>query len=126
MSDVNVVVVTGRLTRDVEVKHLQNSAVANLSLAVNRTWYDKGSGQKREEVAFVDVAVFGKQAENAGQHLSRGSKVLVQGSLKEDRWEDKQSGAKRSRMKIQADQVTYLEFNRGGQSQQQDDNDVPY
>ena len=109
MASFNKVVLVGNLTRDPEVRYVSSgTAVADLGLAVNRTWFDKQAQQKKEEVAFIDVTVWGKQAENAGQYLKKGRSVLIEGRLQMDTWEDKESGKKRSKLKVVGDQVTFL------------------
>lgn len=114
MASVNKVFLVGNLTRDPEMKHLPSgSAVCDLGIAVNRQWTDKQSGQRREEVTFVDVSCFGRTAEIAGEYLSKGRQCHIEGRLKLDQWEDKQTGQKRSKMRVVCDQLTLLS-DRGG------------
>lgn len=101
MSNFNLCILVGRLTRDPEMRFIPSgTAVCQLGLAINRTWRDKSSGEKREETAFVDVEFWGKTAEVVTQHLSKGREILVEGRLKTDQWEDKDTGKKRSRLKV--------------------------
>jgi single-strand DNA-binding protein len=100
MSSFNKVILMGNLTRDPELRYTPSgTAVAKLSLAVNRSWRSD-SGETREEVTFVEVDSFGKQAETVGQYLKKGRPLLVEGRLKMDQWEDKQTGKKRSRLGV--------------------------
>ena len=108
-TDLNSVVLIGRLTRDAELTYLQSgSAVANISVAVNRN--KKEGEQWVSEVNYFDVALFGKQAENLKQYLLKGKQIAVQGSLKQDRWE--KDGQKFSKIRIIASNVELL----GGKS----------
>ena len=109
MATYNRVILLGNLTRDPEVKFLPSgSAVCDLGLALNRQWTDKGSGQRREEVTFVDVTCFGRTAEIAGEYLSKGRQVHIEGRLQMDQWEDRNSGQKRSKLKVICDQLTMV------------------
>lgn len=96
----NLVIIKGNITRDPELRYLQNgTAIASISVAVNRKW--KGQdGELKEEVTFVDVDAWGRQAETVAQYFGKGSPIIVSGRLKQDTWEDKQTGQKRSKMKV--------------------------
>jgi single-strand DNA-binding protein len=110
MASINSVHILGNLTRDPEVRYTpKGSAVCDLSLACNRAWYDD-QNQKHEETDFIDVTVFGKTAENVGKFVGKGLRLHVQGRLKQDTWEDKATGQKRSKIKVIADQVTFIDF----------------
>ena len=112
MASFNQVTLLGNLTRDVELRYTpKGSAVAKIGLAVNRVWTNE-SGEKKEEVTFVDVDVFGRTAENCGQYLHKGSSILVSGRLKLDSWDDKESGQKRSKLGVVGEMVQFL----GGKS----------
>jgi len=114
MANFNKVLLMGNLTRDPEVRYTpKGTAVANLGLAVNRSWTDE-SGQQKEEVLFVDVEVWGRQAENCGQYLSKGRPVFVEGRLRLDSWEDKESGQKRNKLKVVGERIQFLGAPRGG------------
>ena len=105
---VNRIILAGNLTRDPELKFFANEkCVANLGLACNRKFRD-GNGEQKEEVLFIDVEAWGRTAELAGQYLTKGKPVLIEGRLKMDEWEDKASGAKRSKIKILADSIQFL------------------
>ena len=106
-TDLNSVFLIGRLTRDVELTYLQSgSAVARFSLAVNRS--TKSGDQWVDEASYFDVSLYGKQAESLKQYLLKGKQIGVQGSLKQDRWEDQQTGQKRSFVKIVANDIQLL------------------
>lgn len=109
MPSFNRVIVAGNLTRDPELKHTTGgTAVAELGLAINRHWFDKNTQQKKEEVTFVDVTLWGRQAETAAQYLSKGRPVLIEGRLQTDQWEDKSTGAKRSKLKVVGESMQFL------------------
>lgn len=96
----NKVILLGNLTRDPEVRYTpKGSAVAELGLAVNRV-YSTDGGEKRVEVTFVDVTLWGRTAEVAGEYLKKGRPVFIEGRLQLDTWDDKQSGQKRSKLKV--------------------------
>jgi len=108
MASYNKVLLMGNLTRDPEVKYTpKGMAVTDLGLAVNRE-YTTDSGEKREEVVFVDVTVWGRQAETCGEYLKKGRPVFVEGRLQLDTWDDKQSGQKRSKLRVNAERVQFL------------------
>jgi single-strand DNA-binding protein len=114
MASFNKVMLMGNLTRDPEVKYTpKGTAIANLGLAVNRVWTTE-SGEQKEEVTFIDIEVWGRQAETAGQYLSKGRPVFIEGRLKLDSWEDKESGQKRNKLKVVAERVQFLGAPRGG------------
>jgi single-strand DNA-binding protein len=114
MASYNKVLLMGNLTRDPEVKYTpKGTALANLGLAVNRRWTTE-TGEQKEEVTFVDVEVWGRQAETAGQYLAKGRPVFIEGRLKLDSWEDKESGQKRNKLKVVAERVQFLGAPSGG------------
>ena len=109
MASFNKVILMGNLTRDPEVRYIPSgSAVTELGLAVNRTWFDKASNTRKEEVSFIDVTLWGRTAEIAGEYLSKGRPVLIEGRLQMDSWEDRETGKKRSKLKVVGDQMTML------------------
>lgn len=113
MASFNKVIIMGNLTRDPQVRYTPSgTAVSDLGLAVNRTWFDKQSNSKKEEVTFVDVTLWGRQAEVAGEYLSKGRSVLIEGRLSLDQWDDKDSGQKRSKLKVVCENMTMV----GGRS----------
>lgn len=108
MASFNKVILLGNLTRDPEVRYTpKGTAVADLGMAVNRT-YTAENGEKREEVTFVDVTFWGRTAENAGQYLKKGRPVFVEGRLQLDSWDDKQSGQKRTKLKVVGELLQFL------------------
>jgi single-strand DNA-binding protein len=108
MASYNRVVMIGNLTRDPEYKQLTSGqAVCRLGLASNRSFKNKSSGSMIQEVCFVDIDVWGPQAESCRQYLSKGRPVLIEGRLKFDSWQD-QNGQTRSKHSIVADRVVFL------------------
>ena len=106
---VNKVILVGNLGKDPEVRYTSGGqAVANLRIATSRSWNDKQSGQRKEETEWHDVEVWGKQAEQCGEYLSKGRMVYVEGRLKTDKWQDKQTGQDRYKVKVVADSVRFL------------------
>jgi len=100
MASFNKVILLGNLTRDPEVRYTpKGTAVAELGMAVNRV-YTAENGEKREETTFVDVTLWGRTAEIAGEYLKKGRPVFIEGRLQLDSWEDKTSGQKRSKLKV--------------------------
>ncbi len=96
----NKVILAGNLTRDPELRYTpKGTAIAGFGLAINRSWKDE-SGQTKEEVTFIDIEAFGRQAEVVGQYFKKGRPMLVEGRLKLDSWDDKQTGQKRSRLGV--------------------------
>jgi single-strand DNA-binding protein len=109
MASFNKVILMGNLTRDPQVRYTPGgTAVADIGLAVNRVWFDKQSNQKKEETTFVDVTLWGRQAEVAGEYLSKGRGVLIEGRLQLDQWDDKTSGEKRSKLKVVGEEMTMV------------------
>ena len=108
MANLNKVFLIGRLTRDPELRYIQSgTAVLDLGLAVNRRT-KLSDGTWGEEATFVDVTVWGKQAENCAEYLSKGRAVFVEGHLRLDQWDDKKTGDKRSRLRVTADNIQFL------------------
>jgi single-strand DNA-binding protein len=108
MASFNSVILCGHLTRDPELRYTpQGVPVCDFGLAVNRK-YTRKSGEKVEEVAFVDVTAWSRQAEIAGEYLSKGRAVLVAGHLTQDRWQDEATGQKRSRLRVVAETLQFL------------------
>ena len=108
MASFNKVILVGNLTRDPELRYTpKGTAIAKIGLAVNRVWTNE-AGEKKEEVTFVDVDVFGRTAENVGQYMRKGRPILIEGRLKLDQWDDKQTGQKRSKLGVVAETVQFL------------------
>jgi single-strand DNA-binding protein len=113
MPSFNKVILAGNLTRDPELRYTpKGTAVAKIGLAINRTWKDE-SGQQKEEVTFVDVDAFGRQAEVISQYLKKGRPILVEGRLKLDQWDDKQTNQKRSRLGVVLESFQFLDSGGG-------------
>ena len=109
MPNYNKVILMGNLTRDPEVKYTSGgTAIAKLGMAINRTWTNK-EGQKQEETTFVDVDAVGRQAEVIGQYLKKGRPVMIEGRLKLDQWDDKQTGQKRSKLGVTLEGFQFLD-----------------
>ena len=109
MASFNKVILVGNLTRDPQVRYTPGGmAVSDIGLAVNHSWTDKGTNQRKEEVTFVDVTLWGRTAEIAGEYLAKGRQVLIEGRLQLDQWDDKESGQKRSKLKVVAEGMTML------------------
>lgn len=114
MASFNKVMLLGNCTRDPEVKYTpKGSAVTDLGLAVNR-YYTTDSGEKREETTFVDVTMWGRQAEIAGEYLKKGRPVFIEGRLQLDTWDDKQTGQKRSKLRVVCENFQLLGSREGG------------
>lgn len=108
MSNFNKVILAGYLTRDPELRYTpKGTAVAKFGIGINRSWTTEG-GEKREEATFVDIDSFGKTAEVIAQNLRKGSPILVEGRLKLDQWEDKQTGAKRSKLGVVLESFSFV------------------
>jgi len=109
MADLNKVFLMGRLTFDPELRHIgSGTAVTELRLATGRTWLGRDN-ERKEETLYIDVTVWDRQAETCCQYLKKGSSVHVEGYLKMDSWEDKTTGEKRSKIKVTADRVQFLD-----------------
>jgi single-strand DNA-binding protein len=108
MASFNKVILMGNLTRDPELRYTpKGTAIAKVGLAVNRVWTNE-AGEKKEDVTFIDVDVFGRTAENVGQYMRKGRPILIEGRLKLDQWDDKTTGAKRSKLGVIAETVQFL------------------
>lgn len=114
MASLNKVMLIGNLTRDPEVRYTpKGSAVCDMAIAVNRRYLTE-SGERQEEVTYLDIVLWGKTAELAGQYLAKGRSVFVEGRLQMDTWEDKATGQKRSKIKIVAENMQFLSGPGGG------------
>lgn len=108
MMEYNKVIMIARLTQDPEVRYLQSgSAVCSFNVASNNK-YKKGD-EWIEEVTYIKVNVFGKVAENCGKYLSKGSQALIEGRLKEEKWDDKETQKKRSKHVIIAQSIQFMD-----------------
>ena len=121
MASFNKVILVGNVTRDIELRYAQSgTAVCEVGLAVNRSWFDKAANEKREEVTFVDVTLWGRTAEIASEYLRKGSPCLVEGRLHLDTWDDKETGQKRSKLKVVGESLQLL----GGKPEQRQSYDT--
>jgi len=113
MANFNKVILAGNLTRDPELRYTpKGMAIAKIGLAINRTWKNE-AGETKEEVTFVDVDAFGRTAEVIGQYLKKGRPILVEGRLRLDQWDDKQTGQKRSRLGVVMESFQFMDSGRG-------------
>lgn len=114
MPNVNKVILIGNLTRDPEIKYTpKGTAIAELGLAINRVYTPEG-GEKREETTFIDVTLWGRQAEVANEYAKKGRPIYIEGRLQLDTWEDKTSGQKRSKLKVVGENIQLLGSREGG------------
>jgi single-strand DNA-binding protein len=117
MANFNKVILVGNLTRDPELRYTpKGMAIAKVGLAINRNWTSE-SGEKKEEVTFVDVDIFGRTAENVAQYMKKGRPILIEGRLRLDQWDDKQTGQKRSKLGVVGEVVQFLGSPTGGGSE---------
>lgn len=108
MPSLNKVIIVGHLTRDPELRRTpKGTAVAEIDLAINRS-YTLDSGEKREEVTFVNVTFLGRQAEILTKYMSKGRALLVEGRLRQETWEDKETGKKRSKLSVVGEGMQFL------------------
>ena len=115
MANLNKVMIIGNVTRDPEVKYTpKGSAVTDLGIAVNRTY--KVGEERKEEVTYVDVTLWGRLAEIAGEYCRKGNPVYIEGRLQLDSWEDKASGQKRSKLRVVGEEMQLLGPKMGGSS----------
>jgi single-strand DNA-binding protein len=109
MASFNKVILVGNLTRDPQVRYTPGgTAVAEIGMAVSRQWFDKQTNSRREETTFVDVTLWGRQAEVAGEYLAKGRPVLIEGRLQLDTWDDKETGQKRSKLRVIGESMQML------------------
>ena len=115
--DFNKVIILGRLTRDPEVKYSSSgTAICSWGMAINRR-YNGSDGERREEVCFVDLKAFGRQAEIVGEYVTKGNPLLVEGRLSFYSWEDEE-GKKRNKLSVIAERVQLM-------GKRRDDEDAP-
>ena len=113
MANLNKVMLIGNLTRDPELRHTpKGTAVSEISLAINRVW-NNDQGQKQEETTFVEVTLWGRQAELAQQYLVKGRPVYIEGRLQLDSWDDKETGKKRSKLRVIGENMQFLSSGTG-------------
>ena len=116
MGNLNKVMLIGNVTRDPELRYTpKGSAVTEIGMAINR-YYNSDDGERHEETTFVDVTLWGRQAEVACQYLKRGRPVYIEGRLQLDSWEDKQSGQKRNKLRVVGEAMQFLGSRSDGDS----------
>ncbi len=112
MANFNKVILAGNMTRDPELRYTpKGTAIAKFGLAINRTWKTE-TGESKEEVTFVDIDAFGRQAEVIAQYMRKGRPLLVEGRLKLDSWEDKTTQQKKSRLGVVLESFSFLDSNK--------------
>lgn len=110
MPEINRVMLAGRLTRDPELRYTPGgAAVCKMGMAADRRYRTK-DGQQREEVLFINVTAWAKTAEYCGEHLKKGRPVLVEGELRSNEWEDKNTGQKRTTIEVSATRIQTLDW----------------
>src|SRR5882672_8728705 len=115
MASFNKVILAGNLTRDPELRYTpKGTAVAKIGLAVSRTWTGE-DGQKKDEVSFIDIEAWGRQGEVIAQYMKKGRPLLVEGRLKLDTWEDKNTKQKVSKLKVVLESFSFID-SKGGDS----------
>src|SRR5882724_10436736 len=116
MANFNKVILAGNLTRDPELRYTPKGvAIAKFGLAINRTWKSE-TGETKEEVTFVDVDAFSRQAEVIGQYFKKGRPILMEGRLKLDQWDDKQTNQKRSKLGVVLEAFQFMDSKGPGDS----------
>ncbi len=125
MASLNKVFLLGNLTRNPDLRYTTGgAAVCKFGLAVNRR-YSTSSGEDREETCFVDIEIWGRQAETCDKYLNKGAPALIEGRLQYDQWEDRETGKKRSRLLVRAERVQFLGAPSSGSSFGQDSKEAP-
>jgi single-strand DNA-binding protein len=115
MANYNRVILAGNLTRDPELRYTpKGSAIADLGMAINRTWKSE-TGEMKEEVTFVDVVAYGRTAEVISQYLKKGRPLLVEGRLRLETWEDKQTNQKKSKLRVVCESFQFLDSGRSAE-----------
>jgi len=118
MANLNKVMLMGNLTRDPQLRFTaNNTATASFGVAVNRRWKNQ-AGEQQEEVTFIDVDAWSRTAEVINQYFRKGDPIYVEGRLKLEQWDDKQSGQKRSKLKVVVEQFQFIGGKRDGQQKE--------
>ena len=109
MASFNKVILAGNLTRDPELRYTpKGTAVCRFTLAVSRTWTGE-DGTKKEEVSFIDIDAWGRQGEVVAQYMKKGRPFLVEGRIKQDTWEDKNTKQKQSKLKVVLESFSFID-----------------
>ena len=115
MANLNKVMLIGNLTRDPELRYTpKGTAVTDITLAINRIW-SNDQGVRQEDTVFVEITLWGRQAELAQQYLSKGRMAYIEGRLHMDTWDDKETGKKRSKLKVIGEVLQFLPDGKGAQ-----------
>ena len=117
--DLNVAILIGRLTKDVETKNVNGTTCGRFSIANNDSYVSK-AGEKKENASFFDVIVWGKQAENCVKYIKKGSMVAIEGRLNQNRWTDNNNQS-RSKIEIIANSIQFLDSKSAEQNNSQPD-----
>jgi len=127
MSDVNKVILIGRLTRDPQLRYLPSqTAICDFGIAVGRK-FKTASGEQKQETTFLDCTAFGKPGEIINQYCQKGKELYICGRLKLDQWDDKQTGQKRSKVGVVVEEFQFIGNGQGGQRQSRnEDADPPH
>ena len=113
MANFNKVILAGNLTRDPELRYTpKGTAVTKITVAINRSWKND-AGETKEEVTFVDVDAFGRTAEVIAQYLKKGRPILMEGRLRYETWEDKQTSQKRSKLGVVLENFQFIDSGSG-------------
>ncbi len=113
MANFNKVILAGNLTRDPELRYTpKGTAIAKIGLAINRKWKSE-TGEMKDETTFVDASAFGKTAETIGQYLKKGRPILIEGRLRYETWDDKQSGQKKSKLGVVLESFQFMDSGGG-------------
>ena len=116
MASFNKVILVGNLTRDPEVRYTpMGTAIVDMGLAVNHSYTDQRTNEKKQETTFVDVTLFGRTAEIANEYLAKGRPVLIEGRLKYETWTDQTTQQKRTKLKVVGESLQLLGQRDGGQ-----------
>lgn len=116
MLELNKVMLVGNLTFDPDYRMTPSGQpVAKLRMAVNRRWSNRETGDRSEDTLFIDVDVWGRTADFCKDYLTKGRRVFVEGRLQEDRWDDRESGQKRSKIKVVAERVQFADSKPTGE-----------
>ena len=116
MPQLNKVIIAGNVTRDPVIRYTpKGTAIAQLGLALNRVWKTE-SGEQKEEVTFIDVSFFGKQGETVAQYFKKGAPMIVEGRLRMESWEDKETKAKRQKLVVVGEGFSFCGEAKGGKA----------
>lgn len=122
MPNYNRAVLIGHVTRDPEIKYVTSGqSITTGSVAVSKHWKDKSSGEKREQTSFIDFKIWGSRGEVFAQYVRKGHPIMLEGSLEQESWTEKESGAKRSKLVVN---VTDFQFLKSGNSSQESSGDA--